>query len=65
MFIRIFTSQIQAKKIPDPGFRSASKNLSIFNPKALGNMIRDVHLDLLLIPDPGVKKAPVPQHWFF
>ncbi len=33
--------------IPDPGSRSASKNLSIFNPKncclALGNMIRDVH----------------------
>jgi hypothetical protein len=35
----------RVKKIPDPG--SASKNLSIFNPKncfyALGNMVWDVH----------------------
>jgi hypothetical protein len=39
----------RVKKIPDPGSgsASASKNVSIFNPKncfsALGNMIRDVH----------------------
>jgi hypothetical protein len=42
------------KKIPDP--RSASKNLSICNPKncfsALGNMIRDVHPGTR-IPEPG------------
>ncbi len=42
---RIFLSGSRLKKIPDPG--SASKNLSMFNPKncffALGNMIRDVH----------------------
>jgi hypothetical protein len=37
----------RVKKIPDPGSESASKNLSIFNPKngfsALENMIPDVH----------------------
>ncbi len=59
-------------KIPDPG--SASKDLSIFNPKKLkgikfSNKIRDVHPGCrimalvffqFLIPDPdlGVKKAP-------
>jgi hypothetical protein len=36
-----------SKKIPDPGSESASKNLSIFNPKncfyALGKIIWDVH----------------------
>jgi hypothetical protein len=46
-------SRSRVKKIPDPGSRSASKNFSIFNPKALGNMIRDVYLDFLTIPDPG------------
>jgi hypothetical protein len=39
----------RVKKIPDPGFGSASKNLSIFNPKIvsklseIGNMIRDIN----------------------
>jgi hypothetical protein len=41
-----FFPQIKGQK--DPGSGSASKNLSIFNPKncfsALGNMIWDVHL---------------------
>jgi hypothetical protein len=36
-----------SKKHPDPGSESASKNISIFNPKncflTLGNMIRNVH----------------------
>jgi hypothetical protein len=54
------------KKIPDPGSESASKNLSIFNPKicfqALGKMIWDVHpgSGFFPIPDPWVKKAPEP-----
>jgi hypothetical protein len=37
-----------------PGSGSASKNLSIFNPKnsfkALGNMVRDFHLDFFTHP---------------
>jgi hypothetical protein len=46
--IRTFSiPDIGSKKIPDPGSGTASKNLSIFNPKncfqALGNMIRDVY----------------------
>jgi hypothetical protein len=45
-------SRIQGQKDSE----SASKNLSIFNPKncflAFGNMIRDVHLDFLPILDP-------------
>ncbi len=62
----------RVKKISDPG--SASKNLSIFNPKncfqALGNvMIRDVQYipdpDLNFypsrIPDPGFKRLPDPE----
>jgi hypothetical protein len=62
--IRIFPFRILdpgsgVKKIPDPGYGSTFKNLSIFNPKncfyALGNMIRDVLwiLIFLPIPDPG------------
>jgi hypothetical protein len=54
--------------IPDPGSGSASKNLSIFNPKncfqAPGKMIWDVHLGSRIrtfpIPDPRVKKATDP-----
>jgi hypothetical protein len=73
--IRIFS-------IPDPNFSipatgSASKNLSILNPKncflALGNMTRFVHpgsrIPILIfypsrIPDPRVKKAPDPGSGF-
>jgi hypothetical protein len=68
MFIPDPESRI--KKIPDPGTGSASKNLSIFNPKncfyALGNMIpagyssRIWILIFLPIPDPRVKKTPDP-----
>jgi hypothetical protein len=56
-----------------PRSGSASKNLSIFNPKncyqALGKMIWDFHFgsririfppSRIRIPDPGVKKAPDP-----
>jgi hypothetical protein len=52
-----------SKRIPHP-------HRSIFNPKkcfqALGNMmfISNPDLDFLPIPDPGVKKAPDPQHCF-
>jgi hypothetical protein len=66
-------SRIRIFSIPDPGSKrsgteSASKNLSIFNPKncfkALGNMIRDVHP---VFQDPGVKKAldPGSAHWSY
>jgi len=58
----------RVKKFPDPGSGSASKNLSIFNPKncfqALGKMIRDVYpgsgccFFTISEPDPGVKMAP-------
>ncbi len=46
--ILIFPSPIQdQEKIPDPGSGSASKNLSIFDPKisfySLWNLIRDLH----------------------
>jgi hypothetical protein len=55
--------------IPDPGSKwSASKNLSIFNPKIFyklweisGMFIPDQDLDFLPSPDPGVKKAPDPR----
>jgi hypothetical protein len=61
-------SELSPSRIPDPGFGSASKNLSILTPKnqkngfyALANMIRVVHpgtwipdldADFLPIPDP-------------
>ncbi len=61
--IRIFPSRIQDHKIPDPGSGSASKNLSIFNPKmslssrkydlGCSSQIPDPDLDFLPIPDPG------------
>jgi hypothetical protein len=67
-WIRIFSCRTQGLK--DLGSGTASKNLSIFNPKncfkVLGNMIRDIHPrsgfppPLIRIPDPGVKKAPNP-----
>jgi hypothetical protein len=76
--IRIFPSRDPgSKRFRNPVSRSASKNLSIFNPtncfQALGNMIRDVHpgtgsrVRIFIIPDPGVKKRRIPdlypQHW--
>jgi hypothetical protein len=62
--------EYRVSKIPDPG--SASKNLSIFNPKTNSssqNRIQDVHTGtpdsvsgfvsiLIPYPDPGAKKAP-------
>jgi hypothetical protein len=60
--IRIFPSRIQGQKIPDLVSGSASKNLSIFNPKncfqALGN--DPGCSSWIRIPDPGVKKAVDP-----
>jgi hypothetical protein len=68
-------SRIRLFSVLDPG--STSKNLSILTQKtdfeALGNMIRVVRpgsrIRILIfypsrIPDPGVKKAPDPEHWF-
>ncbi len=45
-------SRIQVKNIPDPGSRSASKNISI----ALGKIILDVHPGSEA-PDPGSGSA--------
>jgi hypothetical protein len=68
---RLPNPESTVKKIPDPGSKSASKNLSIFNPKNLGNMIRDVHLGsriliFYLSRIPGSKRHripdPDPQH---
>jgi hypothetical protein len=49
------------KQIPDSGYGSTSKNLSIFYLKILFLNSRkyDPDPDFLPIPDPGVKKAPV------
>jgi len=69
---KFFHPGTRVKNIPDPGSGSASKILSIFNPKncfyALGILNRVVHSGSgTRIPDPGVKKAanPDPQHWFY
>ncbi len=55
----------------NPGSASASKNLNIVKPIVSklseiwsGMFISNPDLDFLLIPDPGVKKAPDPQHCF-
>jgi hypothetical protein len=64
-------SRIQSQKIPGPLSGPTSKNLSIFIAKNCfyileiveirsGMFIQDPDLDFLLIPDPGVKKAPDP-----
>ncbi len=58
-----------SKRFPDPGYASASKNLSTFSPKKLflssrkydpgcPSQIRipDTDLEFLPIPDPGIKK---------
>ncbi len=65
-----FPSRIQGQKIP--GSASASRNLSILTQKIVSKLseiwsrmiIPDPDLDFLHIPDPGVKKAPDPQHCF-
>jgi hypothetical protein len=75
----LFLPGSRVDNISDPGSGSASKNLSIFNPKklyyVLKNKIRDIHLgswiwiffhprSWIRIPDPGVKKAPDPGSGF-
>ncbi len=67
----------RVKKIPDPGFGSASHNVSILTQKIVskfaeirfGMFIPDPDLDLLPIPYPGSRSqkvpdpGPDPQHW--
>jgi hypothetical protein len=71
----------RVKKIPDPGSRSASKNLSIFNPKncflrsrkydpGCSSLIPDRDLDFLYlsrIPGSIMHRIsdPDPQHWIW
>jgi hypothetical protein len=66
----------EIKKIPDPRYGPASKNLNILTQTIVSqlseNMIRDVHPDRIRIltfypsqiPAPGVKKAPDPGSEF-
>jgi hypothetical protein len=60
----------RVKKASDPGYATATKNLSIFNPnnchQALGNMIRDVYCGssdqgFSPIPDLGIKEHRIPD----